>query len=235
MQKILWLILSLMMIAEARENPFKTTMSPESVGQTTEIPESRKDFVSATLKLPSSARILKSASAQFQNIDGSISEEVVAIDQNVDWHYPLILSSQLAEKSKIVTSLTTTVVPTKMIETSKSNNSKSKEHSAKNTFTAESSFQLTNTLSLVPNGNEMTVFTKDSKMRDFLIADPYKVVVDFKKNSSFATKTLMFPHSPFVSVTLGDHDGFYRIAILLDGHYRYDISPFNGGYIIKLK
>ena len=45
----------------------------------------------------------------------------------------------------------------------------------------------------------------------------------------------MFKKASFVSATLGTHDGFYRIAILLDGHYRYDLQPFNGGYIIKLK
>jgi len=88
---------------------------------------------------------------------------------------------------------------------------------------------------LLPNGNEISIFTKESKIRDFLIADPYKVVVDFKKESSFGTKTLNLATPPFVSATLGNHEGFYRIAILLDGHYRYDILPFNGGYIIKLK
>jgi len=235
MQKVLWLILSLIMIAEARENPFETTMSPEVVGEMTQIPQTRKEFVDAALKLPSSARILKSASVQFQNIDGSISEEVVTIDQNVNWHYPLILSSQITEKNKTTAPIIATMVPSSALETPKSNATPSKEPSSKNTFKAEKSFQVTDTLSLLPNGNEITIFTKDTKMRDFLIADPYKVVVDFKKDSSFATKTVMLLRAPFVSVTLGNHEGFYRIAILLDGHYRYDILPFNGGYVLKLK
>ena len=72
-------------------------------------------------------------------------------------------------------------------------------------------------------------------MRDFLITDPYKVVIDFKKESTYPTKTLEFQKAPFASATLGTHDGFYRIAILLDGQYRYDLQAFNGGYIIKLK
>ena len=98
-----------------------------------------------------------------------------------------------------------------------------------------STFKLADDLSFYINQKEITIFTKDTKMRDFLIADPYKVVIDFKKVSSYATKTLEFQKAPFVSATLGDHDGFYRIAILLDGHYRYDIETFKGGYIIKLK
>lgn len=47
------------------------------------------------------ARILKSASITFQNIDGSISEDIIAGDQNVDWHYPLVLSSKMAEATNL--------------------------------------------------------------------------------------------------------------------------------------
>lgn len=234
MQKVLWLILSFMMIAEARENPFETTMSPTVVGKTTQIPETRENFVNTTLKLPSSARILKSATVTFQNLDGSISEEIVAIDQNVDWHYPLLLSTQTLENN--VTSKSVAVPPAPVSEMKKNIEVK-KEQPTINLKQTENthSYQFTDTISLLPNGNEISIFTKESKIRDFLIADPYKVVVDFKKESSFGTKTLTLSTPPFVSATLGNHEGFYRIAILLDGHYRYDILPFNGGYIIKLK
>ena len=97
MQKILWLFLSLVAILEARENPFETNMSPQVVGQTTQIKDERTDFSNATLTLPSSARILKSASVTFQNLDGSISEEVIAIEKNIDWHLPLVLMSQKSD------------------------------------------------------------------------------------------------------------------------------------------
>jgi hypothetical protein len=67
MQKILWLFLSLAVILEARENPFETGMSPQTVGQTTQIKDERTDFTNTTITLPSSARILKSASVTFKN------------------------------------------------------------------------------------------------------------------------------------------------------------------------
>ncbi|MBP1681189.1 MAG: family periplasmic protein [Proteobacteria bacterium] len=238
MQKILWLFLSLAVILEARENPFETGMSPQTVGKTTQIKDERTDFVNTTITLPSSARILKSASVTFQNLDGSLSEEIVAIEQNVDWHLPLILSSQ-----KIESNVSTPVVlpeakkivekkaPAPMIK------DEEKTVATKSAVNAnmDSTFKLSDDLSFFINQNEITIFTKDIKIRDFLIADPYKVVVDFRKASSYATKTLEFKKAPFVSATLGNHDGFYRIAILLDGHYRYDLQAFNGGYIIKLK
>ena len=238
MQKILWLFLSLAVILEARENPFEIGMSPQTVGKTTQIKDERTDFVSTTITLPSSARILKSASVTFQNLDGSLSEEIVAIEQNVDWHLPLILSSQ-----KIESNVSTPVVlpEAKKIVEKKAPAPMIKEEektvATKSAVNAnmDSTFKLSDDLSFFINQNEITIFTKDIKIRDFLIADPYKVVVDFRKASSYATKTLEFKKAPFVSATLGNHDGFYRIAILLDGHYRYDLQAFNGGYIIKLK
>jgi len=238
MQKILWLFLSLAVILEARENPFETGMSPQTVGKTTQIKDERTDFVNTTITLPSSARILKSASVTFQNLDGSLSEEIVAIEQNVDWHLPLILSSQ-----KIESNVSTPVVlpeakkivekkaPAPMIK----DEEKTVATKSAVNVNMDSTFKLSDDLSFFINQNEITIFTKDIKIRDFLIADPYKVVVDFRKASSYATKTLEFKKAPFVSATLGNHDGFYRIAILLDGHYRYDLQAFNGGYIIKLK
>jgi hypothetical protein len=243
MQKILWLFLSLAVILEARENPFETSMSPQNVGKTTQGKDELADFTTTTLSLPSSARILKSASVTFQNLDGSISEEIVAIEQNVDWHLPLILSTQKTETNapKVIVPPVTTpqiqkaiekqeVVPTPVLK---------EENAVKNPITAniamENSFKLNDDISFFTNQNEMTIFTKDTKIRDFLIADPYKVVIDLKKVNAYGTKSLEFNKAPFVSATLGSHDGFYRIAILLDGHYRYDIQAFNGGYTIKLK
>ena len=240
MQKILWLFLSLAVILEARENPFETGMSPQTVGQTTQIKDERTDFTNTTITLPSSARILKSASVTFQNLDGSISEEIVAIEQNVDWHLPLVLSSQKTQNataSPTVASETKKVVEKKAPPTPIIKEEDEKPVVTKNSMKsdADSTFKLTEDLSFFINQNEITIFTKDIKLRDFLIADPYKVVVDFRKASAYGTKTLEFKKAPFVSATLGNHDGFYRIAILLDGHYRYDIQAFNGGYIVKLK
>lgn len=239
MRKILWLFLSLVALLMARENPFEMSMSSKNVGQTTHVKDERVDFNSTTLILPSSARILKSASVTFQNLDGSISEEVVAIDQNVDWHYPLLLSSQSSE---------TKTTPLSPAETKKSVEKKvvtapalpllkeeKKEVVSMNSMPVEANFKLNEQISFFIQKNEITIFTKETKIRDFLIGEPYKIVLDFKKVTAYNTKSMEFKKAPFISATLGDHDGFYRIAILLDGHYRYDLQPFSGGYIVKLK
>ena len=234
MHKILWLFLSFAVVmVEARENPFEITMSPDVVGKTTQIKDERSDFNSTVLNFPSSARILKTITLTYQNIDGSISEDIAVIDQNVDWHSPLLLSSQkVATNGATTTPITQTEskkVPEKKVEVS----TKESKEVVKNL--EGNSFKLMDGISFFINQNEITIFTKDAKIRDFLIADPYKIVIDFKKDNAYATKTLEFQKAPFVSATVGNHEGFYRIAILLDGHYRYDLQPFNGGYIIKLK
>ena len=240
MQKILWLFLSLAVILEARENPFETSMSPQDVGKTTQVKDELTNFTTTKLSLPSSARILKSASVTFQNLDGSISEKIVAIDQNIDWHSPLILSTQSTEDKSI--SLSETVPqPQKVVEKKEviPVSTLKDEIAAKSAITANvtagNNFKLNNDLSFLINQNEITIFTKDPKIRDFLIADPYKIVIDFKKENGYGTKILEFQKAPYISVTLGSHDGFYRIAILLDGHYRYDLQAFNGGYSIRVK
>ena len=240
MQKILWLFLSLAVILEARENPFETSMSPENVGKTTQVKDEITNFTSTTLSLPSSARILKSASVTFQNLDGSISEEVVAVDQNIDWHSPLILSTQSIEAKPIALLVTApqtqkAVEKKEVVSAPPLKDEMVVKSAIPTNVAAGNTFKFNDDLSFFINQNEITIFTKDTKIRDFLIADPYKIVIDLKKENGYGTKILEFQKAPYVSATLGSHDGFYRIAILLDGHYRYDLQAFNGGYIIKVK
>ena len=235
MNKFIWLCTFLVVCAYARENPFETTESALSSGKTTQIKENKVDFESTKITLPSSARILKSVSVTFQNLDGSISEEIVSIEQNVNWHEPLILSRKAEEnKSKTPIVLSNALSGTKKVEEKKSiqeiplpANILPKPKDKTINLIEDISFEVVK--------NEIRILTKDTKIRDFLVSDPYKVVIDFKKNSSYPTKTVSLESLPFVSATLGNHDDFYRIVILLDGHYRYDLQSVDGGYSIKLK
>jgi len=235
MNKFVWLCVFLVVFTYARENPFETTDSALTSGKTTQIKENKVDFESAKITLPSSARILKSVSVTFQNLDGSISEEIVSIEQNVNWHEPLILSRK-AEENK---NKTPTVLSNALLGTKKADDKKSIQEIAlpSNILPKikDKTINLTDDISFEVIKNEIKILTKDTKIRDFLVSDPYKVVIDFKKESSFLTKTVLLENSPFVSATLGNHDGFYRIVILLDGHYRYDLQSIDGGYSIKLK
>lgn len=235
MNKFAWLCTVLVVCAYARENPFETTASALSSGKTMQIKENKTEFESAKITLPSSARILKSVSVTFQNLDGSISEEIVSIEQNVNWHDPLILSKN---KDENITK-TPAVLSNALTKTPKVEEKKSPQEIPipQNILPKpkDKMIYLTDNISFEIIKNDIKIVTKDTKIRDFLVSDPYKIVIDFKKESSYPTKTVLLESAPFVSATLGNHDGFYRIVILLDGHYRYDLQSVDGGYSIKLK
>lgn len=235
--RVAWLLCSMLSLTLARENPFAIAMDPASVGKTTQIKEQRSEFNSTQISLPSSARILKSASVTFQNLDGSISEEIVAIEQDVDWHYPLVLLPQKPKPQEPTTTQAPIVVQSPKAEPKKEVSVNTLETPTKGIVVKSfTRVVLNETIEFEISDNRIMIYTKDKKIRDFLISQPYKVVVDFEKSQgSFTTKTAEFSKAPFVSATLGNHDGFYRIAIVLDGHYRYDIAPIDGGYVITLK
>ncbi len=233
------LLCGMLSFALARENPFAVAMDPSQVGKTTQIKEERVEFNSTKITLPSSARILKSASVIFQNIDGSISEEIVGIEQDIDWHHPLILSTQkppTLQETTLTPSVPTTP-PNKLApQATKKAEIKKEDAQADVAVKSFSRVVLSEGIELEIEHNSMTIYTKDKKVRDFIVSNPYKIVVDFsKEKSSFVTKLAEFSKAPFVSAALGNHDGFYRVAITLDGHYRYDIKSVDGGYFISLK
>lgn len=227
------LLCSILSCAVARENPFAAAMDPAQVGRTTQIKEDRAEFNSTTITLPSSARILKSASVTFQNLDGSISEEIIGIEQNIDWHHPLILSTQKPQPAQEIATNITSKPP---IQMSKKSEFKKDQVQADIAVKSFSRVVLSEGIELEIENNSVMIYTKEKKIRDFIVSNPYKIVVDFaKEKSSFVTKLAEFSKAPFVSAALGNHEGFYRIAITLDGHYRYDIKPTDEGYFISLK
>ena len=232
------LLCGMLSFALARENPFAVAMDPSQVGKTTHIKEERVEFNSTKITLPSSARILKSASVVFQNIDGSISEEIVGIEQDIDWHHPLILSTQKPSTSKEVTLTSSVPTPPNKLTPQAIKKAEIKKEDAQADVAVKSFSRvvLSEGIELEIEHNSITIYTKDKKVRDFIVSNPYKIVVDFsKEKSAFVTKLAEFSKAPFVSAALGNHDGFYRVAITLDGHYRYDIKSVDGGYFISLK
>ncbi len=220
----------------ARENPFSIALDPMDTGRTTHVKDTRVDFNGTQFTFPSSARILKSVSIVFQNLDGSISEEILAVDQTIDWHNPLLIYAKKPE------------IPTKS-ETLPESLAKEPEAKKSETIPTISMPKVIAQVEEKPESkmlgegvgvevvdNRIMIYTKDVKVRDFLINKPFKVVVDFQSSKeAFSTKSVDFSKPPFVSATLGNHEGFYRMAIVLDGHYRYDIARVDGGYSITLK
>ena len=78
--------------------------------------------------------------------------------------------------------------------------------------------------------------TKNSLIRSFFLAEPFRLVLDFKsKNMDFLTISKTLKHLFIKKVVLGAHKGFYRIVIYFDTKYAYKIKKDPEGILIELK
>jgi hypothetical protein len=196
----------------ARENPFVPVDT--SISASTITKDSIEDFDNVKVNLPSSARILKSIELNYQNLDGSIESKKVDIDKKIDWHDTLILKKYNTNEVMIKTK---SKIPTQ----------KMKEQKQVINFKDIISFEI--------KSNQIQIKTKDKKLRDFMVANPYKIVLDFKKELSFYTKIYKLNLKKFKSIAIGKHSGYYRVAIELDGQYIYKIKKSDEGYLITLE
>lgn len=198
----------------ARENPFEAVSASTTTGKATYKKDTRENFSSTKVKLPSSARILKSVELHYQNLDGSIESTKVKVDQKIDWHDELIVKKLLDD---IAPSTAPILVPMKK-ETNKAKK-----------------INFKNIVLFTIDGKSLHVKTKDKKIRDFLVTNPYKIVVDFDNEVSFYTKVYNLKTKFFSSITLGKHSGYYRVAIELDGKYLYNKQKVDDGYLFTLR
>lgn len=77
----------------ARQNPFESVITQKEEEHNAQgmhqDPLSSIEFV-----LPSTARVLKSVQVTYQNLDGSIENKIIQLDESIDWHYPLLISQK---------------------------------------------------------------------------------------------------------------------------------------------
>ncbi len=198
-------LLSLCGILLARENPF---VPAGDIINEAPPKEKIEYFKEVKFKLPDSARILKAIKVSYQNLDGSIDEKIISIEKKFDWHNRFTLTQAEAKE----------VVEAKKIE---------KPVIKKLEFGGFIKFEVSKEF--------VKVITKDTKIRDFMVSKPYKVVLDFKRDANFLTKTFKLKTPPFVSIVLGNHQGYYRVVIELDGHYIYTLKRDGDIYKIVLK
>ena len=85
--------LCLSCILWARQNPFESVITQKAEEHNPQSmhlePLSSIEFV-----LPSTARIIKSVQITYQNLDGSIENKLIQLDEDIDWHYPLLIAQK---------------------------------------------------------------------------------------------------------------------------------------------
>ena len=76
--------------------------------------------------------------------------------------------------------------------------------------------------------------TKDRIIRQFSLVKPFRYVIDFKANKNFLTFSKNVD-SFIKKIVVGNHSGFYRIVLYLDGTYKVTTKKTEEGYLFEFK
>ncbi len=204
--KILLSVLLIFLTLHSRENPFFPADSLEDMPITSNKTEKYTPLNRAAISLPDYARVLEEVTIKYKNLDGSIESKSIKVNRSVDWHIPLFISQTYM-------------------------NSEDKKTNIKNKISKKIGFKFINFTILE---KEIFINTADKLIRNFFLVNPHKIVLDFKREANFLTYKKKLSTIPFTLLHVGNHDGYYRVVITLDGRYQYKIDSTDSGYKIKI-
>ena len=190
----------------ARENPFFPSREG-TVGETTNIEMPQIPLKRASLKLPSTARTVESVTISYKNLDGTIRQKTVELQNSIDWHLPIFISQNYNTSSAPCTKVT----------------EKKRRVVAKLPFIVFS-----------VDKKEIVLQTKDEMLRSFLLVRPHRIVCDFKRDIDMRSFEKRVAKSDLVKIRVGAHRGYYRVVLELDGSYRYKLKKVKEGYAYTL-
>ncbi|MBN2896884.1 MAG: AMIN domain-containing protein [Campylobacterales bacterium] len=199
------LLLLLSLGLQARENPFFASESVDVPQTTANVIAAYPPLKRVAMSFPDQARVLEEVSITYKNLDGTLETQKLQVQQSIDWHLPLFISQSYVPA--------TDPAPIKT--------------ASKETV----NFQ-TITLHVSPNGLE--IVTKDRLIRHFLMVSPHRIVLDFEREADFLSYEKTLSTLPFMQVRFGNHKGFYRAVVTLDGRYRYSLEPNSSGVRITI-
>lgn len=214
MVRIFLITFLLILSLQARENPFFPSTGEEDLPYTSNKKINIPNLKQASITLPSTARTIKKVTIEYEKMDASIESKSIDLEHAVDWHLPIFVSqsyknekNQIEEKKEIPT-----VIPAMFKSVGK---------------TKYSEFQIL--------GKSIQILSEDKLIRNFLLAQPHRIVMDFKRESSMKSYSLDIKDSVFTKVRVGNHKGYYRVVIELDGYYRYKFKKLNNGCLLTLE
>jgi len=213
MIKYLLLLFFIPLSLLSRENPFFPVNNAEDIPLTSNQVEQIPALKRATVKLPSTARILKSVTVEYKNLDGSISKKRVELNNAIDWHLPLFISQNynISRENREVKNI---------------------KNRVKSTYKRVLSLPF---IKFYENDKLLKIVTHDKMLRDFLLVKPHRIVCDFRRQTDIRSYVKKLPKSSrFKKIRIGTHKGYYRVVIELDGYYQYKTSKSKGAYIFQL-
>ncbi len=211
------LFISVLLLAtlNARENPFFPLVGEKDIPLTSNEDRNKEPLKRAAITLPAQARILQKVTVEFKNLDGSLESKSIELDNYVDWHLPIFISQSYGD---------TQTEPQTTVKDKKSAPKKRK-------FKEIASIKY---IKLSSSSKSLKIISDDDKLRNFLLVNPHRIVMDFKRDTDIRSYIKKYPKDIFRSVRIGGHKGYYRVVVELDGHYRYSMKKTSDGYLIKL-
>ncbi len=196
------------LVLSARDNPFFPTQSIDSMPITSNQIKKYPPLKRVAVSLPKHARVLEEITVSYKNLDGSIEKKSIQLNRSIDWHIPLFISQSYTSTGKIE---------------NKTSSSKKKTRAIDFKF-----------INFTINKKEITIYTKDKLIHNFLLVAPHRIVLDFRREANFLSYTKPLSIIPFKELRIGNHDGYYRVVIRLDGPYRYKTDVLDSSYKISI-
>lgn len=212
MIKVLFIIFLLVFNLNARENPFFPASGDKNIPYTSNEHRDLPRLKQVSIKLPSKARIIQKVTIKYKNLDGSLEEKSIDLKNSVDWHLPVFVSQNYTPQE----------------DTKKQEKKSTKVQNFKK-------IAQVNSTTIFTSNKTLKIQTKDKMIRNFLLVQPHRIVADFRSDKdvkSFIVKNLK---GIFTKVRVGNHSGYYRVVVELDGYYRYRVQKTPEGYLFELK
>ncbi len=200
----------LITLLEARENPFFPAQGTKDLNVSSNQTKSFDPLKRAAVTLPDSARVLKEVTVRFQNLDGSIGTRTISLEHSVDWHLPVFISQSYGSNETI--------------------QEKTKPYINKDFITVAKFKEI----KFFQSGKSMKIMTRDKLLRHFMMIKPHRIVMDFERVTDFRSKSKVLNKAPYKNIRLGNHHGYSRAVIELDGQYRYKIESEDGAMMLQV-
>ena len=209
MIRVLLISLFLIISLNARENPFFPSLGEQEIPFTSNEDRTKLPLKRATIDIPSQARLIQRVTIEFKNLDGSIESKSIELDNSVDWHLPIFISQSYSDPIK------QKITKVKEVEFKK---------------LSEMKFA-----SFYSSEKTLKILTNDNMIRNFLLVNPHRIVIDFKKDAKLKWMSKVNKNNVFSKIRVGNHKGYYRVVVELDGYYRYKMQKIANGYLFKLR
>ena len=92
MVRMFLILLFLLINLSARENPFFPAEGEMDIPVSSNSDFSLPPLKRATITLPPEARVINSVTISYKNLDGSIENKSIKLENSVDWHLPIFIS-----------------------------------------------------------------------------------------------------------------------------------------------